>query len=125
MSTRSTVKFYSEFEIDKPLACVYHHFDGYIDGVGYDLANFLKSKTMINGINNQTIEDGFANGMGCLAAQYIKENKIKIGSCYLTTTDDSQDYNYEVRFIDGKFNIKVDNFNGTPDELLNCKEPES
>lgn len=117
MGTRSTIKFFNEFS-DEPILSVYQQYDGYIDGVGHELANFLNSKKMINGFSDQTMEDGYANGMGCLAAQFVAENKIQIGGFYCTTANDNQSYNYEVRFIDGKFNIKVDDFDGTPDELL-------
>ena len=119
MGPRSTVKFYDEFEKEEPILSVYQQFDGYIDGVGRDLANFLKDKKIIHGISNQTMEEGFANGMGCLAAQYVAEKKTEIGGFYLTTKDDEQEYNYEVRFIDGKLIIKVNYFEGTPEELLN------
>jgi hypothetical protein len=121
MGTGSTVKFYNEFKKEDPILSVYQQYDGYIDGVGHDLANFLKDKKVINGISNQTMKEGFANGMGCLAAQYVAEKKTEIGGFYLTTKDDEQEYNYEVRFIDGKLIIKVDDFEGTPDELLNYK----
>lgn len=124
MGTRSTVKFYSEFNTDKPIMSVYQQFDGYIEGVGYDLANFLKKKTVINGFGDHTMEDGFANGMGCLAAQYIAENKTDIGGFYMTTEDNQQGYNYEVRFVDEEFEITVGNFKGTPDELLAYNESE-
>ena len=126
MGTRSTVRFYSEFDKEEPIVSVYQQYDGYIEGVGYDLANFLKNKTIINRFGiDQTMNKGFANGMGCLAAQYVAENKTEIGGFYLTTKDDYQEYNYEVRFIDNKFVIKVnyyDNvFEGTPEQLLNFK----
>lgn len=126
MGTRSTVRFYSEFDKEEPIVSVYQQYDGYIEGVGHDLANFLKNKTIINGFGiDQTMNKGFANGMGCLAAQYVAENKTEIGGFYLTTKDDYQEYNYEVRFIDNKFVIKVnyyDNvFEGTPEQLLNFK----
>lgn len=127
MGTRSTVKFYSEWakEGDAPILAVYQQFDGYIIGVGHDLANFLKDKTIINGIGgNQTMETGFANGMGCLAAQYVAAGKTEIGGFYLTGATDSQEYNYEVRLIDGKLIIKVDNFEGTPEQLLVFEEQE-
>jgi len=117
MGTRSTIKFYSNSE-KEPVLCVYQQYDGYIDGVGHDLANFLKNKKIINGFSNQTIEDGFANGMGCLAAQFVAEKKTKIGGFYMTTKDDSQDYDYIVNLIDGNIEISVDDFKGTPQELL-------
>lgn len=124
MGTRSTVKFYSEFKQDEPILSVYQQYDGYIDGVGHDLANFLKGKTVINGISNQTMKQGYANGMGCLAAQYVAEKKTKIGGFYLTNSDDLQAYNYEVRLVGDKLIIKVDDFEGTPDELLTYKPNE-
>ena len=72
------------------------------------------------------MKQGFANGVGCLAAQYVAENKKSIGGFYATTASDSQEYNYEVRFTDNGFIIKVDNiFEGTPEELLNFNEDES
>jgi len=124
MGTRSTVAFYSEHEPRKVLLKVYQQYDGYIDGVGHELANFLESKKVVNGFGatEQTMENGYANGMGCLAAQYVAEHKTAIGGFYMTTNDDKQEYNYKVKFIDGEFNIKVDTFSGTPDELLNYNE---
>lgn len=125
MGTRSTVKFYSEFQQDEPILSVYQQYDGYIEGVGYALANFLKDKKIVNGFcDGQTMDGGYANGMGCLAAQYVAENKKEIGGFYLTNKDDSQEYDYEVRFIDDKIIIKVDDFEGTPEELLCYKQTE-
>jgi len=120
MGTRSTVKFYQDQQI---VASIYQQYDGYISGVGYDLAKWLKTKTVINGIGNETME-GFANGIGCLAAQYIREHKVKIGNLYMTTVDDEQEYNYEVRHVDDSFEITVEGFKGSPDELLGYKEPD-
>ena len=57
MGTRSTVKFYDK---GVPILSVYQQYDGSIEGVGYDLANFLKDKTVINGISGQKMKDGFA-----------------------------------------------------------------
>ena len=124
MGTRSTVKFYSEFGQDESVLCIYNQFDGYIEGIGHDLANFLKDKKVIDGYNGETMEGGYANGMGCLAAQYVAAMKTGIGGFYLTTKDDDQEYNYKVRLIDCKLIIEVDDiFKGTPDELLAFNEP--
>jgi hypothetical protein len=122
MGTRSTVKFYQDQQI---VASIYQQYDGYISGVGYDLAKWLKTKTVVNGFSAETMEAGFANGMGCLAAQYVRENKVKIGGFYMTTVDDEQEYNYEVRLVDDGFEITVEGFKGSPDELLNYVEPEN
>lgn len=43
MGTSATIRF--KYKGDNPiLVNVYHHYDGYIEGVGYDLADFLLSK---------------------------------------------------------------------------------
>ena len=125
MGTRSTIKFYSEWDDKKVLLSVYQQYDGYITGVGHDLARWLLDKKIINGISHQTREEGYANGMGCLAAQFVADMKVGIGGFYLTTEDDEQQYNYEVRYKDGQFIIKVDDygsFEGTPQELLAYNE---
>lgn len=127
MGTRSTVKFYSDYDQKEPILSVYQQYDGYIDGVGHDLAEWLKDKKVINGIRSgQTSEAGFANGMGCLAAQYVAAKKEGIGGFYITGSNDSQEYNYSVRLIDEKIIIEVDDiFKGTPEELLNFVEPDN
>jgi len=123
MGTRSTIKFYSEFNQEEVLVSVYQQHDGYIDGAGHELAGWLNTKKMINGIHFQTMEEGYANGMGCLAAQFIKEFKIRIGGFYIGKIDGKEEYNYEVRLIDNELIITVDDiFKGTPSELLEFNE---
>lgn len=126
MGTRAIVTFHSEWS-DKPLANIYYQFDGYIEGVGHTLAEFLKGKTVINGIGaNQTMALGFANGMGCLAAQYIASQKEKIGGIYMAEDGDTESYHYHVRYDkdQDKVFISVDTFTGTPEELLVYSESE-
>ena len=93
MGTRSTVKFFNEYNSERPILSVYQQYDGYIEGVGHSLAEWLKDKKVINGISGQKAKDGFANGMGCLAAQYVAQNKTEIGGFYLTDIEDEQEYN--------------------------------
>jgi hypothetical protein len=96
MGTRSTVKFY---ENGGCVASVYQQYDGYIRGVGLDLAKFLSRKKIINGFGSQTMDE-YANGVGCLAAQYIAEIKTQIGNVYMTTEKDIEEYNYKVTIDD-------------------------
>lgn len=125
MGTRSTIKFYSEFS-EEPILSVYQQYDGYISGVGHSLANWLKDKKIVNGFNvGQTLEKGYANGMGCLAAQFVAAHKTEIGGLYISTLDDEQEYNYHVRLRDGVFEITVGDFTGSPEELLAYNEDES
>lgn len=127
MGTRAIVTFHSEWH-DKPLANIYYQFDGYIEGVGHELANFLKDKTVINGIQSgQTMEKGFANGMGCLAAQYIANQKDSIGGVYMSEDGETESYHYHVRFnkeLD-RVEISIDEFTGTPEELLKYEPSEN
>lgn len=138
MGTRSTTKFIEKREEKlTPLVNIYEQWDGYIEGKGYDLADFLKSKTIINGISRGQDTSDYANGFGCLIAQYIKEFKKGVGGLYIADLDNKQEYNYEVIFDEDKYFsgnydsiddlviIKVDTiFEGTPSELLEFKESE-
>ncbi len=118
MGTPCTIKFY-EKNSKKPFVNIIHQCDGYIKGVGYELAKWLKTKTVVHGYGlNETMEMGFANGMSCLAAQYIAENKKQIGNLYISDISDTCDFNYTVKLIDDEFIIEVSDFKGTPDELI-------
>ena len=97
MSTRSTVKFFMDTdEGEKCIVSIYHHFDGYPSGVGKNLVQFLKSKKIVCGLSGKD-EENVANGIDCLAAQYIAAFKDRPGNLYLQPEHWSQEYNYEVR----------------------------
>jgi len=116
MGTRSTVRFYDG---QTQLINIYQQYDGYITGVGHDLAKWLKGKKIVNGFGpDDTMENGFANGMGCLAAQYVASLKTRIGYTYITHPDATEGYDYEVRYEYGQFYITLDDVKYTPDELL-------
>ena len=81
----------------EPIMCVYRQFDGYPSGHGHELAQFLDSKTLVNGFGKQNSFE--ANGMGCLAAQLIVQLKHGVGGIYIypvSSTDCFQDYEYHV-----------------------------
>lgn len=138
MGTRSTIKFIRKRKNElTPLVSIYQQYDGYIEGVGYDLANYLKSKKIINGISYGQNNDEYANGFDCLIAQFIRDFKKEVGGFYITDFDDVEEYNYKVVFDEDKYfsgdygttddliTIKVDTiFEGTPSELLEFKEVE-
>ena len=95
MSTRSTIRFRNDG--DSPVCCVYKHFDGYIEGLGHSLAEWLKGMTLINGISNKEHEGhDYANGIGCLAAKWIADNKTETGDIYMCDSDEYEEYNYDV-----------------------------
>lgn len=110
-------------------------YDGYLEGVGKSLSEWLIPKIMVNGIPDY--EHDYANGIGDLAAQYVHDFKDGIGNLYLYSPDwDAEewcDYNYKVIQImgdgatgnaDDVLTIEVNNwgeepfFVGKPSELL-------
>jgi hypothetical protein len=94
MGTRSLTFVYDG---DKPIINMYRQFDGYPEGHGQELAEFLLSGKMVNGYSSKS-EKQF-NGMGCMAAQMIAEFKDGVGGFYIhavTDTDCWQDYEYHV-----------------------------
>jgi hypothetical protein len=96
MGTRSVITFKTD---NKPICAVYQQYDGYVDGVGKELKDFLKSKPMVNGIGSD--EDVF-NGAGCCIAQFIARFKTQAGGLYMTEIGGGEEYNYTVNFKHGK-----------------------
>ena len=96
MSTRAITEFIDHGEV---VARIYKHGDGYPTWWGQELADFLKGINIVNGISITRDRPKEANGMGCLAAQFIAEVKDGIGSVYLVALGDNDwdaDYNYKV-----------------------------
>lgn len=95
MGTRSLTFVYDE---DKnPLINMYAQYDGYPEGHGRELAEFLTPVKMVNGITRGATN--IANGMGCLAAQLVAHFKQDAGGFYLypvTVGDCGQDYEYHI-----------------------------
>jgi hypothetical protein len=94
MGTRSLTFVYDG---DVPVINIYRQYDGYPSGHGHELAQFLDSKTLVNGYSDKNSFE--ANGMGCLAAQLIVQLKHGVGGIYIypvSSTDCFQDYEYHV-----------------------------
>lgn len=99
MGTRSLTVFEDD---GKEIVVMYRQFDGYPSGHGQELADFLKSKVLVNGFHPDDRRD-IANGMGDLAAQcvmHFKSDKdARIGGIYLYaagTRDAGEEYIYTV-----------------------------
>lgn len=99
MGTRCLTFVYEKYgQVQKPVCNMYRQFDGYPEGHGAELAEFLKSGRMVNGLDGVGKELQF-NGMGCLAAQMIANFKESPGGFYIhptDVTDCGQDYEYHV-----------------------------
>ncbi len=96
MGTRSLTFVYED---NKAIINMYRQYDGYPEGHGQELAEFLGQFAAItNGIRvGETRKT--ANGMGCLAAQLVANFKTEVGGFYLYPTsakDCGQDYEYHV-----------------------------
>ena len=82
---------------NQPFLNLYRQYDGYIEGHGAELAEFLAGKTLVNGYGRESTE--LANGMGCLAASLVAHFKETVGGFYIhpvTATQCGQDYEYHV-----------------------------
>jgi len=92
MATRSLVRFakredgvsFSEHP-EKVKVQIYKHYDGYPEGHPTDLAKYLKDFKIVNGLGMDTHQ--MANGLECLAAQYVAAFKTNAGDIYIENPD--------------------------------------
>ena len=135
MATRALINFveredgvsFSEHPgVDKIHIQIYKHYDGYPEGLGVDLANFLDGYDVVNGLSTG-YQGPVANGMGCLAAQLVGYIKNEAGNIYLQKPieKDWEDYEYFVWVKDhAELWISIFDYDGNcifvgePDELL-------
>ena len=138
MSTRSLVRFakreegvsFSEHP-ERVEVQVYKHYDGYPSGHPVELAEFLKEFKIVNGLPYGD-DSKMANGLGCLAAQYIAAFKMKAGDIYVESPDTERDWIEYITYVwgdDGKgiwmsiFDIEDGCiFVGKPQELIDKYE---
>lgn len=97
MGTRSITIMQDAWEDHKEIVVLYRQMDGYPDGHGKELAEFLSGFKLVNGYNST---DGkVANGGGCLAAQIVAHFKDGVGQFYLHpagSRDLDEEYIYTV-----------------------------
>ena len=117
MATRATVSIarreegvsFSE-KPSKTIVDIYHHYDGYPEGLGVTLASYLDDKKL-------------TNGLGCLAASLVAELKDGPGNVYIEDKDRPHgwlDYKYYVWGDDNK-DIWISIFDG--DECIFVGKP--
>ena len=103
MGTRSltTIIRVGEYEGKKwseKIVTMYRQMDGYPEGMGVDLAEFLDGGELVNGISVRENKLVF-NGGGCLAAQIVAHFKNGAGGYYLHrggSYGHGEEYRYEV-----------------------------
>lgn len=127
METRSLTYVYDD---DVALVCMYRQFDGYPSGHGAELAEFLASGKMVNGLSGDDTK--VFKGMCCLAAQMVAHFKKEPGGIYLVApapgAEHGQEYEYHIRLED-QIKVKVMDdpenvlFDGELPEFIEfCKE---
>ena len=91
------------------IAVLYRQMDGYPDGHGQELTDFLKDHHISNGIGPNETDADF-NGMNCLAASVIAHFKNGIGMFYLYpagTRDCGEEFIYTVTNKGGIPHVEV------------------
>ena len=68
---------------DKTVVEIYHHWDGYPEGLGVKLASYLDDKSIVNGLGSKDNEDIVFNGVGCMAASIVAQLKDGPGNVYI------------------------------------------
>tara|TARA_R110002074_G_scaffold305413_1_gene476601 strand:- start:466 stop:882 length:417 start_codon:yes stop_codon:yes gene_type:complete len=120
MATRATVSIarreegvsFSE-KPNKTIVDIYHHYDGYPEGLGVTLASYLDGKKITNGLGSRD-DYSYFNGLGCLAASLVAELKDGPGNVYIEDKDRPHgwlDYKYYVWGDDNK-DIWISIFDG-------------
>ncbi len=82
---------------NKPIVTMYRQMDGYPTGHGNELAEFLNSGALVNGLGS---EPGIVfNGVQCLAASLVAHFKDGPGNIYLYapgSTNVGEEYHYNI-----------------------------
>ena len=104
MATRATISIAKREEgvsfsekPNKTIVDIYHHWDGYPEGLGVKLAYYLEDMKIVNGLGRD--DKNVANGLGCLAAQLIAEIKDGPGNVSIIGSEESYswiDYEYYI-----------------------------
>tara|TARA_R100000234_G_C4956593_1_gene159846 strand:- start:435 stop:875 length:441 start_codon:yes stop_codon:yes gene_type:complete len=110
MGTRSLTVFNDTYE-NEEICVLYRQYDGYPEGHGTDLLNFLKDMKVVNGINSENEKWKISNGMDCLAAQIVSHFKSGPGYFYINradTRDVGEEFIYTLYYKNNDLHIKVE-----------------
>ena len=115
MGTRSTTKIYEDGRL---LLALYKQYDGYPDGWGQELKDFLHSGIFVNGISRVGDKRKF-NGVGDFALLLVKQFKEGTEDLYAAIENNSQEYNYMI-----EFNYDKNDYNRMK-YTMSCKEDQN
>ena len=109
------------------ILCMYRQYDGYLDGHGRELAEFLQGFNIVNGLSID-VPERTANGVHCLAAQLIAYFKDGPGGIYIYHSDAKdcgEEFTYTIYEKKGKVSIRAyyvcSNkviFDGSPEDMI-------
>ena len=68
---------------DETIVDIYHHWDGYPEGLGVTLASYLDDMKITNGISSKDDSDYIFAGLGCMAASIVAHLKDGPGNVYI------------------------------------------
>jgi len=118
--------------VEKSVINMYRQYDGYPQGHGVDLGEFLDDFNMVNGLVMDQYKVKTANGAGCLAAQLVQHFKNGPGNVYLEAAngepgDSWEEYIYTIYPKEGEplyvsiYDVFGEEciFVGTVEDLLN------
>ena len=108
-------------EPNQTIVDIYHHWDGYPEGLGVKLASYLDGWRIVNGMGREN--DTLFNGLGCMAASIVAELKDGPGNVYIEDPERKHswlDYEYFVWGDDHK-DIWISIFDG--DECIFVGKP--
>jgi len=114
MGTRCITRVYEKWDKDvlpRLLCTMYRQMDGYPDGHGIELKEFLDGYKLVNGISGDAAEyKKIANGAGCLAAQLVAHFKqlYPLGMIYLAEKHDNEDW-ANLKYLDYVYDVVVRN----------------
>ncbi|NBR07293.1 MAG: hypothetical protein EBT92_16225 [Planctomycetes bacterium] len=110
MGTRSLTRVKNED--GQTILTLYRQMDGYPEGHGKELVDFLDGMVITNGISLGAKPAKSANGMECLAAQLVAHFKTGVGGFYIyPDTADDQEYNYLIEMINGELTLTYEGHN--------------
>ena len=98
MGTRAIIAV-KENENDKDFATFYRQYDGYPEGLGAELLEYITDKSVVNGFNSEHRFHHAFNGIGDFCASLIAYFKTDIGNFYVQkagTRDMWEDYIYTI-----------------------------
>ena len=111
-------------EPNKTIVDIYHHWDGYPEGLGVKLASYLDGMKITNGISSKDNPEYVFSGLGCLAASIVAELKDGPGNVYIEDRGSHGwiDYHY---YVWGDYNkgIWISIFDG--DECIFVGKPQA